>query len=227
VSASSHPSIKLREIEFVWEHGCPFNILTREHPGTTLHWRTPAIGIDNNTVVGVFSVNGCDDTESLVSELESYPTIYDVERLVDSTFRAFLDREMVTVPPEILAECCDVTIYEHEGIEDWHVLTASKRVEDFLFQQLNRTDGTRFDLTRKMSTPFSNATWEMDQAIRDRLTTKQQDAILVGLEQGYFEHPRKETAEDIADRLDITASSFLSRLRRGQRHVFSYVFRDA
>jgi predicted DNA binding protein len=51
------------------------------------------------------------------------------------------------------------------------------------------------------------------------LTDRQREALDVAYHSGFFEWPRESTGEEIAQRLDITAPTFLEHLRRAERDV--------
>jgi hypothetical protein len=53
----------------------------------------------------------------------------------------------------------------------------------------------------------------------DGLTDDQREALRIAYELGYFEIPRHASLEDVADRLDISASSASERLRRAQTEL--------
>lgn len=53
------------------------------------------------------------------------------------------------------------------------------------------------------------------------LTPAQRDTLLTALEEGYFAIPRRITAEELADKLDISDQAVSERLRRAQTTVFS------
>ncbi|WP_338729230.1 helix-turn-helix domain-containing protein [Haladaptatus sp. DJG-WS-42] len=56
------------------------------------------------------------------------------------------------------------------------------------------------------------------------ITPAQEEALRTAVEMGYFEVPRKVDASAVAAALDISKSSFLERLHRGERGLFSQVF---
>jgi predicted DNA binding protein len=51
------------------------------------------------------------------------------------------------------------------------------------------------------------------------LTDKQQEALILAYERGYFETPREVTMADIGTELDISEQAVASRLRRGIKYV--------
>jgi predicted DNA binding protein len=216
----------VRRIEFSWAHDCPFNQLTESYPGLTIDWDRPGVGIDAETAFGRFSLRTPEkspiDTDAVIAELSSAPSVLSIERLSDRIFNCVLRREMLTMAPELLAECFTVTIKEADGVEEWGVVTSSPRVEEFLFETLNETRDGRFELRRTVS--MEEVTCVEDESAYQSLTDKQREAIRQAYDTGYFESPREATAEEVAAELDITASSFTSRVRRGQRRLFTELF---
>jgi predicted DNA binding protein len=55
------------------------------------------------------------------------------------------------------------------------------------------------------------------------VTEKQATALRRAHEMGYFDVPRKVTADEVADALDIGKTAFLERMRRGQRELVGQV----
>jgi len=53
----------------------------------------------------------------------------------------------------------------------------------------------------------------------EELTDRQQEALRIAYERGYFEIPRKASLEDVAEELDVAASSVSERLRRAQTQL--------
>lgn len=59
------------------------------------------------------------------------------------------------------------------------------------------------------------------------LTDRQREALSAAYEMGYFEIPRRAELGDVADCLDISASSLSERLRRAQTHLIESTLTDA
>ena len=53
------------------------------------------------------------------------------------------------------------------------------------------------------------------------LTTRQYEALTLALSRGYYERPRRVTAEELADELHISQPSMSDLLRRGERRLLS------
>jgi predicted DNA binding protein len=58
------------------------------------------------------------------------------------------------------------------------------------------------------------------------LTDKQQEALVLAYERGYFETPREVTMADIGTELDISEQAVASRLRRGIKYVLGNALTD-
>jgi predicted DNA binding protein len=54
-----------------------------------------------------------------------------------------------------------------------------------------------------------------------KLTARQHEVVEQAFEQGYFDLPRRHTAEEIAQTLDIDHSTFLEHVRKAQRKILS------
>ncbi|WP_254769307.1 helix-turn-helix domain-containing protein [Salinilacihabitans rarus] len=59
----------------------------------------------------------------------------------------------------------------------------------------------------------------VETASEAALTEKQQEALVLAYDRGYFESPREVTMEDIGDDLGISEQAVASRLRRGIKRV--------
>jgi hypothetical protein len=60
---------------------------------------------------------------------------------------------------------------------------------------------------------------EFRDALRERLTERQENALRTAFFADYFESPRGSSAEEVADALGITGSTLLHHLRAGQRKL--------
>lgn len=58
----------------------------------------------------------------------------------------------------------------------------------------------------------------------ETLTTKQLEAIKVATAAGFFARPQEATAEEVAQRLAISRSTFLYHLRGAEHHLFQAAF---
>jgi DNA-binding CsgD family transcriptional regulator len=65
---------------------------------------------------------------------------------------------------------------------------------------------------------------ELEDALRDRLTDRQLEALRTALSSGYFEWPRDHDSSEVARRLDITQPTFNKHLRIAERETFELLF---
>lgn len=63
-------------------------------------------------------------------------------------------------------------------------------------------------------------------AVRQRLTDRQQIALELAYNSGYFEWPRDATGEEVAALMDISAATFTQHLRGGHRKLLEVYFDD-
>ncbi|AFK19865.1 PAS domain S-box protein [Haloferax mediterranei ATCC 33500] len=61
----------------------------------------------------------------------------------------------------------------------------------------------------------------------ERLTERQLEVLQTAYYSGFFESPRENTGEDVADMLDISPPAFYQHVRTVQRKLFSTLFEDA
>lgn len=61
---------------------------------------------------------------------------------------------------------------------------------------------------------------------RNRLTRKQRQTLETAHEMGYFEHPKRANAAEVADALDIAPSTFTEHLAAAQRKVLGALLRS-
>ncbi|ELY60494.1 bacterio-opsin activator HTH domain-containing protein [Natronococcus amylolyticus DSM 10524] len=67
---------------------------------------------------------------------------------------------------------------------------------------------------------------EDDAAERYDLTPRQADVLRRALERGYFDVPRKVSAEELAEEFEISSQALSALLRRGQRTILRDAFDD-
>lgn len=83
-----------------------------------------------------------------------------------------------------------------------------------------RAYGATLVAKREFDRPVKTAD-EFSRAADDQLTERQKTAIESAYLAGYYEWPRRSTAEEIADSLDISSSTFHEHLRVAERKLLS------
>ncbi|WP_162224255.1 bacterio-opsin activator domain-containing protein [Halorussus salinus] len=61
---------------------------------------------------------------------------------------------------------------------------------------------------------------EFATAVSERLTDRQREVLEAAFVAGYFEWPRGESGEEVAERLGVTSTTFSQHLRAAERKVF-------
>ena len=65
---------------------------------------------------------------------------------------------------------------------------------------------------------------DLQRSVEELLTDRQREVLLAAFEGGYFESPRENSGEAIADELGISAPTFSQHLRSAEQKVCSLVF---
>lgn len=61
------------------------------------------------------------------------------------------------------------------------------------------------------------------ETVVSRLSRRQQEAMEIGFELGYYQHPRKATHEDIADRMDCAPHTVTAHLQKAEAKIVAAV----
>ena len=64
----------------------------------------------------------------------------------------------------------------------------------------------------------------VETGIKEALTDKQQEALVLALERGYFESPREVTMKELGEELGISQQAVAARLRHGIKHILKRTF---
>ncbi|PGF17959.1 bacterio-opsin activator [Natrinema sp. CBA1119] len=79
------------------------------------------------------------------------------------------------------------------------------------------------DIPFRIERIFSESTQSGD---RYEITDRQREALLIALEEGYFDVPRETTLSAVAAKLDISDQALSARLRRGQANLLRNTLRE-
>ena len=83
----------------------------------------------------------------------------------------------------------------------------------------------RLELTAQRQHRETAATpGEFTTRLEQRLTDRQREALETAHAMGYFEWPRGNTGEDVAEALDVTQPTINKHLRLGERKLFDLLF---
>lgn len=67
---------------------------------------------------------------------------------------------------------------------------------------------------------------DLQTAILERLTNRQQEVLYAAHEAGYYQRPRRKTGEEIAAELDISPTTFQQHIRAAERKLVTFLVED-
>jgi predicted DNA binding protein len=160
----------------------------------------------------------CEDFEALERAIHSDDSLRAVE-LVES----FEDRAEWLFQVEWGAEAASLPLLTAEGgtILAAYSRSTSWDVRMFFFdrQTLSEAYEACRDRDIKIRVTQVQEASESDQINGSDLTVKQYEALVVANQQGYYDIPRRASAETVADVLDISHQALSERLSRGHRNL--------
>jgi len=165
-------------------------------------------------------------------------TLAETEPVEELLVDQYTENGVVVFHYEEASNCVATTLADEEAFlrnlwaedGDGHVVAevmpsrdAGEVVDAFLDQH------PTVDLVAKRDRPEEGPLF-LRQHIQDvlakRLTDRQQEVLVTAYETGYFERPRATTGAEVADRLDISASTFSQHLRAAQRKLLTALFEE-
>lgn len=159
-----------------------------------------------------------DDMEEVDRKLREDPTVENVKQLEsfddERFYRAHWEKGshgLMTVLQRTNGAITSATY--HEG--DWEVRLLFKdrdNLTDFFEQCRDELD---FSISLIRVFDRSNPATYGEYG----LTEEQRDALLIALEAGYFDVPKRSDVEEIAGELDVSPQAVSQRLRRGYRNL--------
>lgn len=109
-----------------------------------------------------------------------------------------------------------------DGLEHYQLLAPSTAEVEALVQAL----GSHGDVSVRQVTSLDPEALEAQVPLGDlvsTLTGRQLDALLLAVERGYYETPRRVTAEDLAEAFGVGASTFSEHVRKAERALLKNV----
>ncbi|NIC00366.1 helix-turn-helix domain-containing protein [Halobacterium sp. R2-5] len=147
----------------------------------------------------------------------------------------YADRHLYRVTHDADADCPCVCLGEFETPVDRFFANAGDLEVVFHardFEELQTIVGEfrdrypEVDIQRLVRAPTGGTSRDTVFVDRGTLTERQLEALQTAYDMGYFEKPRGANATDVADELDITASTFTEHLAAAQRKLFADVLEE-
>ncbi len=166
--------------------------------------------------------------ERFVELARERPAVADVRQLTDDgepTGRVQVILEDPTPERQLITHGAIVhatTVRPHGAVLDLE-LPATADLREIVESLRGRFDAVSV-LSRTEAAVPEAAEQRPRQIDLDSLTDKQAMALEAAFHHGYFEQPRRNSATDVAESLDISHSTFLQHLRTAQRKVFGDLY---
>ncbi|WP_235007293.1 helix-turn-helix domain-containing protein [Haloarcula mannanilytica] len=109
-----------------------------------------------------------------------------------------------------------------EGIATLAEWDDFRRLADEIQEQFGRFELVSVNQTETAGVPLGGG--QFGRVVRNELSRDQLTVLQTAYEMGYYETPRKASADDIATELDIAQSTFSERLRLAESQLFDLVF---
>lgn len=208
-----------------------FTVPSDQFPLGTIFEQLPGVTVEleriipaRDVVIPYFWVRGTsvDDIEGAFIE---HPGVKHIE-LVDSVDDEYLLRvEWAVDYDDVLTTLTETRVALIEAVgtnKQWTFeIRGDARSDIAAFQSRCRELGIPITLTEL------HALTPIETSSEAALTEKQEEALVLAFEWGYFESPREVTMEDLGDEFGISEQAVASRLRRGIKQILGSTLTDA
>lgn len=214
----------------LWHPGCWTLKTTGKHEDT--HLIEKSLYEASNVIKGDFVLvsNGPSAIEDVIETIKSFQVVYDVTILKQSENRA---RIVVTYASEssIVPEMANSNFMPIEpvhitgGQEYWTVIVRASALADAIEKMKDDYD-VRIKSITEVDPSESIAFADVIDRIHDDLSPRQRELMFEARNAGYYNWPRDVAANDIAEQNEISASTFLEHIRRGEQKILRLVFEE-
>jgi len=112
-------------------------------------------------------------------------------------------------------------LYVGGVIKNWDVL---KTIGETLEANEHRFDLLSVDESNSLPRPFDES--RTKHVIQNALTKHQFMLLKTAHEEGYFRVPKETTSQELADRLEMSQSTFSEQLRTAQAELYRFIFQS-
>jgi predicted DNA binding protein len=223
---SSYKQVRLA----LWHPGCWTLAVTDEHDGT--HLIEKSLYTADDVIKGDFVLVGRGQAvvDDVVETIDGNEVVHDVAVLKQSDGRARIvvnyERESSIVPQIVNSDFMPIEpVHITGGEEYWTVLVRASVLPDVVEQMEDDFDVEMNSITEV--DPKECITFpDVVDRIHDDLSPRQRELMFEARKAGYYNWPRRVSANDVAARTDISASTFLEHIRRGEQKILRSVFEE-
>jgi predicted DNA binding protein len=214
----------------LWHPGCWTLGVTGEHDDTHLIEKSLYTAADAIKGDFVLVSNGDATVEAVVETIDGYDVVDDVAILKRSAGRARIvvnyERSSSIVPEIVNSEFMPIEpVHITGGREHWTVLVRASVLGDIIEEMEDEYD-VEMSAVQEVDPKESVAFADVVDRIHDDLSARQRELMFEACEAGYYNWPREVAASDVAEGADISASTFLEHIRRGEQKILQSVFEE-
>lgn len=227
----TEPDDAYKQVELtLWHPGCWTLNATDEHEQTHLIEKSLYEASEVIKSDFILVSKGPSAVEDVITTIDSYDVVFDVTVLKHSENRA---RIVVTYTAEssIVPEIANSNFMPIEpvhitgGQEYWTVLVRASKLADSI-EKMEEDYDVRLQSISKVDPTESIAFADVIERIHEDLSSRQRELMFEAHEMGYYNWPRDVAATDIAEETDISGSTFLEHIRRGEQKILQLVFKE-
>ena len=217
------------EVTFKLQHECPYNTFSKIHPAAVIshwcNWSRDILEIAHRDL----------QNESVQSGIRELTKALGA-RIIRKTY-ASSNLQVVMqhcacdkVPPPTLPviearNCLELQPAVYTGGWEWYrVIAFSERDLRRLFKDL--ADKCKLEVTSRRSVAnesIRDTFLVSTSALFGNMTSKQRRALIMALDNGYYNMPRRATAGKIAEKLGVPRTSYVDHLRKAENKVLQAV----
>jgi predicted DNA binding protein len=223
---SSYKQVRLA----LWHPGCWTLAVTDEHDGT--HLIEKSLYTADDVIKGDFVLvaRGQAVVDDVVETIDGNEVVHDVAVLKRSDGRARIvvnyERESSIVPEIVNSDFMPIEpVHITDGREHWTVLVRACVLSDVIAEMEDEYD-VEMSAVQEVDPKESVAFADVVDRIHDDLSARQRELMFEACEAGYYNWPREVAASDVAEGADISASTFLEHIRRGEQKILQSVFEE-
>jgi predicted DNA binding protein len=168
---------------------------------------------------GLIEIDGTDtDVNEIIEEIHRHPDVchIDITHLKDGSVLGSIVTDKCVACRILTGSDCFLTSGRSigDGRVEWHLITGREGSLADLIQKLEMC-GCEIELT---------STKHLSKKVL--LTTRQEEIVQAAFEMGYYDHPKKVTIKDVAERFGISSSTLSEIIQRGERKIMMEHFRE-
>ncbi len=158
------------------------------------------------------------EVNAIIEEIKKHPDVcnIDITHFKDGSILGSVVTEKCVACRMLTGSDCFLTsaISVGDGRVEWKLITGG--------------DGSLADLIKKLEKFECEVEIIRTKNLSKKLilTKRQEEIVLAAFQMGYYDHPKKVTIKDVADRFNISTSTLAEILQRGERKIIMEHFHD-